>query len=86
MIEAKTIAEARAEAHAATGSRRVVDVLEEKLALQPDEFAAKLAATFRLAVLRMDELRRLPAVARALAMSLASIIAGSPPARKSACT
>ena len=59
MIEAKTIAEARAEAHAATGSRRVVDVLEEKLALQPDEFAAKLAATFRLAVLRMDELRRL---------------------------
>ena len=59
MIEAKTIAEARAEAHAATGSRRVVDVLEEKLALEPDVFAARLAATFRLAVLRMDELRRL---------------------------
>jgi len=59
MIEAKQIAEARAEVAAATGSRRVVDVLEEKLALQPDEFAAKLAATFRLAVLRMDELRRL---------------------------
>jgi general secretion pathway protein E len=59
MIEARTIAEARAEALAAAGSRRVVDVLEEKLALEPDLFAERLAATFRLAVLRMEELRRL---------------------------
>ncbi len=55
MIEAREIAQARA----AAGSRRVVDVLEEKLALEPDVFAERLAATFRLAVLRMEELRRL---------------------------
>jgi general secretion pathway protein E len=55
MIAAKDIAEARA----AAGSRRVVDALEEKLALQADVFVERLAATFRLAVLRMDELRRL---------------------------
>jgi len=55
MIEARHIAEARA----AAGSRRVVDALEERLALEPDVFAARLAETFRLAVLRMDELRRL---------------------------
>jgi general secretion pathway protein E len=55
MIPAREIAEARA----AAGSRRVVDVLEEKLALEPDAFAARLAETFRLGVLRMDELRRL---------------------------
>jgi general secretion pathway protein E len=55
VIEAREIAQARA----AAGSRRVVDVLEEKLALEPDVFAERLAATFRLAVLRMEELRRL---------------------------
>jgi general secretion pathway protein E len=55
VIAAKDIAEARA----AAGSRRVVDALEEKLALQADVFVERLAATFRLAVLRMDELRRL---------------------------
>ena len=55
MIEARHIAEAKA----AAGNRRVVDTLEEKLALQADVFVERLAATFRLAVLRMDELRRL---------------------------
>jgi general secretion pathway protein E len=59
MIEAQKIAEARAEALAAAGSRRLVDVLEEKLALEPDVFAEQLAATFRFGVLRMEELRRL---------------------------
>ena len=55
MIQTKDIAEARA----AAGSRRVVDALEERLALEPDAFTDKLAQTFRLAVLRMEELRRL---------------------------
>ncbi|HEX7221117.1 MAG TPA: GspE/PulE family protein [Burkholderiales bacterium] len=55
MIDAREIAEARQ----AAGNRRIVDVLEERLALEPDSFAEKLAATFRFAVLRMDELRRL---------------------------
>jgi general secretion pathway protein E len=59
MIEAQKIAEARAEALAAAGSRRVVDVLEERLALEPDVFAERLAATFRYGVLHMEELRRL---------------------------
>jgi general secretion pathway protein E len=55
VIDAREIAEARQ----AAGNRRIVDVLEERLALEPDSFAEKLAATFRFAVLRMDELRRL---------------------------
>ncbi len=55
MIAAQEIAQARA----AAAGRRVVDVLEERLALGPDAFAEKLAATFRFGVLRMDELRRL---------------------------
>ena len=55
MIDAREIADARQ----AAGNRRIVDVLEERLALEPDSFAEKLAATFRFAVLRMDELRRL---------------------------
>jgi general secretion pathway protein E len=55
MIDATDIAAARA----AAGGRRLVDVLEERLALGADEFAARLAATFRLEPLRMDELRRL---------------------------
>ena len=59
MIEASRIAEARAEARAASGIRRLVDVLEEKLGLEPDEFAERLAATFRYDVLRMEEFRRL---------------------------
>ena len=55
MIPGPDIAEARA----AAGGRRIVDVLEERLALQPDVFAGRLAATFEVAVLRMEELRRL---------------------------
>jgi len=55
MIPGADIAQARA----AAGARRVVDVLEERLALEPDAFAAQLAETFRVEVLRMDELRRL---------------------------
>jgi general secretion pathway protein E len=39
--------------------RRLVDVLEERLALGPDAFAAELGAAFRMPVLRMDDLRRL---------------------------
>jgi general secretion pathway protein E len=50
-----------AEARAAAAGRRVVDVLEERLALEPDVFAARLGATFRVPVLRMAELRRLEA-------------------------
>ena len=49
MIDATEIAAARA----AAGGRRLVDVLEERLALGADEFAARLAATFRLEPLRM---------------------------------
>jgi general secretion pathway protein E len=59
VIEASQIAEARAETRAAAGIRRLVDVLEEKLGLEPDEFAERLAATFRYDVLRMEEFRRL---------------------------
>ncbi|HEU5177261.1 MAG TPA: GspE/PulE family protein [Burkholderiales bacterium] len=55
MINAQDIAAARA----AAGGRRLVDVLEERLALGADEFAARLAATFRLEPLRMEDLRRL---------------------------
>ncbi len=55
MIDATDIAAARANA----AGRRVVDVLEERLALQPDEFAARLAATFRFQPMRMEDLRRL---------------------------
>ena len=42
---------------AAAAGRRLVDVLEEQLALAPDEFIARLGATLRLPVLGMDALR-----------------------------
>jgi general secretion pathway protein E len=54
-IDAIDIASARA----AAAGRRLVDVLEERLALEPDEFATRLAATFRVEPLRMADLRRL---------------------------
>src|SRR5262249_23060372 len=38
--------------------RRVVDVLEEKLALDPDAFADRLGEAVRYPVIRMEELRR----------------------------
>jgi general secretion pathway protein E len=49
---------AAARAAAAAGRRRLVDVLEEKLALEPDAFTERLGATVRVAVMSMDELRR----------------------------
>jgi general secretion pathway protein E len=53
-ISADHIAAARA---AAAGARRCVDLLEEHLALSPDEFVARLGATVHLPVMRMDALR-----------------------------
>ena len=44
---------------AAAGRRRVVDVLEEKLALDPDAYTSRLGVTVHMAVMRMDELRRM---------------------------
>jgi general secretion pathway protein E len=55
-IAAGQIAEARSAARAAR--RRVVDVLEEQLALDPDSFTARLAATLSLERLDMAALRR----------------------------
>jgi general secretion pathway protein E len=55
-ISAQQITEARSAA--ASARRRVVEVLEERLALAPDEFVSTLGATLRLPAMRMDELRR----------------------------
>ncbi|MFN7085528.1 MAG: GspE/PulE family protein [Burkholderiales bacterium] len=49
---------AAARAAASVNRRRLVDVLEENTALDPDAFVARLGTTFRLPVLRMDTLRR----------------------------
>ena len=49
---------AAARAAAAQTKRRLVDVLEERLALSPDVYTARLAATLRLPVIRMEGLRR----------------------------
>jgi len=54
-IEARDIEEARIAA--AQARRRLVDVLDEKLGLDPDTFVARLAGTLRMRVLRMEELR-----------------------------
>src|SRR5258708_8807860 len=56
MINTETLADARAAA--AASRRRLVDVLEERLALDPDAFAERLGATLHVPVIRMDELRR----------------------------
>jgi len=56
MISTETLADARAAA--AASRRRLVDVLEERLALDPDAFADRLGATLRVPVIRMEELRR----------------------------
>src|SRR5213082_547966 len=48
----------RARAAARSARRRVVDVLEETLALEPDSFTARLAATLSLERLDMAGLRR----------------------------
>ncbi|HYX65098.1 MAG TPA: GspE/PulE family protein [Burkholderiales bacterium] len=55
-ISSPQISEARAAAKAAR--RRVVDVLEENLGLDPDSFTARLAATLSLERLDMAALRR----------------------------
>ncbi len=54
-IAAEELDEARAAA--ARTRRRVVDVLEEKLALDPDVFVMRLGATLRIPVMRMEALR-----------------------------
>ena len=56
IIAPELLAEARAAA--AAGRRRVVDVLEEKLALDPDAFTGRLGSTVRVPVMRMEDLRR----------------------------
>src|ERR671929_719655 len=48
----------RARAAAKSARRRLVDVLEEQLALEPDSFAARLAKTLQLERLDMAALRR----------------------------
>jgi general secretion pathway protein E len=48
---------ARARASAATARRRLVEVLEETLAQDPDSFTARLAGTLRLERMTMSELR-----------------------------
>jgi general secretion pathway protein E len=55
-ITAELVADARKAAVA--GRRRLVDVLEERLGLDPDGFTAHLASTLKLESLRMEELRR----------------------------
>jgi general secretion pathway protein E len=55
-ITVEFIGEARAAA--ASARRRLVDVLEERLGLDPDEFTARLAATLRLEHLSMSQLRQ----------------------------
>jgi general secretion pathway protein E len=47
----------QARASAARERRRLVDVLEEKLAVEPDAFTGRLGATLRVPVMRMGELR-----------------------------
>jgi general secretion pathway protein E len=56
VISIDLVSEARAAAVAAR--RRVVDVLEERLAQDPDTFTSRLAATLRLECLSMAQLRQ----------------------------
>jgi general secretion pathway protein E len=55
-IPVEAVSEARAAA--ASARRRLVDVLEERLSLDPDEFTSRLASTLRLERLSMEDLRR----------------------------
>jgi len=54
-ISSREIEEARSAAAAAR--RRLVEVLEAKLGLDPDVFVARLGATLRIQVMRIEELR-----------------------------
>jgi general secretion pathway protein E len=47
----------QARAAATTARRRLVEVLEAKLGLDPDEFVARLGATLKIEVMRMEDLR-----------------------------
>jgi general secretion pathway protein E len=49
---------AQARIAAAAAKRRLVDVLEERLAEEPDVYVARLGVNFRLPVLSMEQLRR----------------------------
>jgi len=60
LAEAKSIGSREIEdarATASTARRRLVEVLEAKLGLDPDAFVARLGATLRIPVMRMEELR-----------------------------
>ncbi len=60
LAEAKSIGSREIEdarATATTARRRLVEVLEAKLGLDPDAFVARLGATLRIPVMRMEELR-----------------------------
>ncbi len=54
-ISPREIEEARSAAAAAR--RRLVEILETKLGLDPDAFVARLGATLKIQVMRMEELR-----------------------------
>jgi general secretion pathway protein E len=54
-ISAREIDEARSAA--APARRRLVEVLEARLGLDPDTFVSRLGATLKVSVMRMDELR-----------------------------
>ncbi|HYQ95115.1 MAG TPA: GspE/PulE family protein [Burkholderiales bacterium] len=47
----------QARAAATTARRRLVEVLEAKLGLDPDEFVSRLGATLKIEFMRMEELR-----------------------------
>jgi len=60
LAEAKSISSGEIEearSAAAAARRRLVEILEAKLGLEPDAFVARLGATLRIEVMRMEELR-----------------------------
>ena len=60
LAEAKSISPGEIEearSAAAAGRRRLVEILEAKLGLDPDAFVARLGATLKIQVMRMEELR-----------------------------
>src|SRR5882672_2734735 len=60
LAEAKSISSGEIEearSAAAAARRRLVEILEAKLGLDPDAFVARLGATLKIKVMRMEELR-----------------------------
>jgi general secretion pathway protein E len=60
LAEAKSISSGEIEearSAAAAARRRLVEILEAKLGLDPDAFVARLGATLKIQVMRMEELR-----------------------------